>query len=208
MLADDHAVVREGLRRLLTETKEFEVVAEASDGTEAVALAKQLRPRLVLMDISMPGLNGIDATRLVKAYDSDVAVVYLTVHESEQYFLEALRSGAEGYVPKSAPASEVIEAARSAARGQVYLHPSVARFLLQTFLNRDRVAPSDLSAREEEVLHLVAGGLTTQEMADRLAISPHTVHRHRTSLMQKLGLHDRLDLLRYCIHRGLVDPQG
>lgn len=212
LLAEDHAVVREGLRHLLAETEDMQVVGEAKDGLEAVQQAEHLSPQVVLMDISMPGLNGIEATRQIKARSSATAVVFLTMHENEEYFLEALRCGAEGYVPKSAPAAEVIEAIRCAAKGQVYLHPSVTRFLLQSFLNgASPDDPSDpyhtLTDREREVLTLIAHGMTTQEMADRLFLSPNTVHRHRTSLMQKLGLHNRLELLRYCIRRGLIDAQ-
>ncbi len=213
LLADDHSVVRDGLRHLLEETGEIRVVGEAADGLAAVEQVDALQPQVVLLDISMPALSGLEAAHQIKERNPSVAVVFLTMHESEQYFLEALRCGAEGYVPKSAPGTEVVEAVRSAARGQVYLHPSVARFLLQSFLQRPaREEPGDpyesLTPREREVLSLVAHGLTTQDIADRLSLSANTVHRHRTSLMQKLGFHDRLDLLRYCIRRGLVDPES
>jgi two-component system response regulator NreC len=211
LIADDHAVVRDGLRGVLSEGG-IDVVGEACDGIEAVRQSEITHPQVVLMDISMPGLNGLDAARQIKCERPGTAVVFLTMHESDQYFLEALRCGAEGYVPKSAPAADVLEAVRSAAEGKVYIHPSVARFLLQTFLRSGAApegSPSDpyemLTAREREVLGLVASGLTTAEIAERLYLSPNTVHRHRTSLMQKLGLHDRLELLRFCIKRGLVD---
>jgi two-component system response regulator NreC len=209
VLADDHAMVRDGLRRILEESGEIEVVGEASDGLEAVSIVERLRPRVVLMDISMPGLNGVEAARRIKVQCPRVAAVFLTMHESEQYFLEALRCGAEGYVPKSAPASDVVEAVRVAARGQVYLHPSVARFLLRSFLETAMPpAHSDgyerLTPREREILSLVANGLTNEEIATRLVLSANTVHRHRTSLMQKLGLHNRLEVLRYCMSRGLL----
>lgn len=212
LLADDHAVVRDGLRRVLAEASDISVVGEAENGHEAVRQAELLEPQVVLMDIAMPALNGIDATRQIKARRPSTAVVYLTMHESEEYFLEALRCGAEGYVPKSAPSAEVIEAVQCAARGDVYLHPSVTRFLLQSVLRSGSPGePQDpyqsLTVREREVLLLVANGMTTQEIADRLGLSPNTVHRYRTSLMQKLQLHNRLDLLRYCIRRGLIDPR-
>jgi DNA-binding NarL/FixJ family response regulator len=209
VLADDHAMVRDGLRRVLEEDGEIEVVGEASDGVEAVNLVERLQPTVVLMDISMPGLSGLAATRQIKAQSPSTSVVFLTMHESEQYFLEALRCGAEGYVPKSAPASDVVDAVHVTARGQVYLHPSVARFLLRSFVESSTEStPTDgyasLTPREREVLNLVASGLTNQEMATRLTLSENTVHRHRTSLMQKLGLHSRLEVLRYCMQRGLL----
>jgi DNA-binding NarL/FixJ family response regulator len=210
VLADDHAIVRDGLRRILQETGDIEVVGEAGDGQEAVALAERLLPHVMLMDISMPALNGMQATRSIKARSPRVAVVFLSMHESEQYFLEALRCGAAGYVPKSAPASDVVDAVRAAAAGQVYLHPSVARFLLHAFLvsgtpsEPGGQAYAGLTPRERETLGLVAAGMTNQEIAVQLDLSPNTVHRHRTNLMHKLGLHDRLEVLRYCVQWGLT----
>jgi len=212
LLADDHAVVREGLRRVLEESGAgIEVIGEASGGLETVQQADVLHPQVVLMDIAMPTINGLEAARQLKARHPSVAVVFLTMHESEEYFLEALRCGADGYIPKSAPTTEVVEAIQSAARGEVYLHQSVTRFLLQNFLNRPSADDADdpyrsLTPREREILALVGNGLTNQEIGERLVLSPNTVHRHRTSMMQKLGLHNRLELLRYCIRRGLVDP--
>lgn len=212
LLADDHAVVREGLRHLLEDAAaDIEVIGEAASGLEAIQQTEALHPRVVLMDIAMPAINGLEAAHQLKTRNPSVAVVFLTMHESAEYFLEALRGGADGYIPKSAPSTEVIEAIQSAARGEVYLHASVMRFLLQSFLNRP--TPDDasdpyqsLTPREREILSLVANGLTNQEIGERLVLSPNTVHRHRTSVMQKLGLHNRFDLLRYCIRRGLVDP--
>lgn len=211
LIVDDHAIMRDGLRRMFEDTDDITVVGEAADGLEAVQKAAQLCPQVVLLDISMPQMSGLEAVRRIKDVVPETAVVFLTMHESEQYFLEALRYRAEGYVPKSAPASEVLEAVRCAGSGQVYLHPSVTRFLLETYF--DRPAQEDasdpyhtLTPREREILNLVAVGLTNQDIAQRLVLSPHTVHRHRTNLMQKLGLHDRMHLLRYCIRRGLIDP--
>lgn len=211
LLVDDHAVVRDGLRGVLNEAG-VEVVGEAGDGIEAVRQVEITHPRVVLMDITMPALNGLEAARQIKVGTPGTAVVFLTMHESEQYFLEALRCGAEGYVPKSAPACDVLDAVRSAADGHVYIHPSVARFLLQSFLRgvprekNGHDSYESLTSREREVLSLIATGLSNGDIAEKLFLSPNTVHRHRTSLMQKLGLHDRLELLRFCIKRGLVDP--
>lgn len=212
LLADDHEIVRDGIRHLVEPATDISIVGEASEGIEAVRQVELKRPRVVLMDITMPGVGGLEATRQIKQRNPSTAVIFLTVHESEEYFLEALRCGAEGYVPKSAPASEVLEAIRSACEGNVYVHPSVARFLVRNMFNSKSATPnadsySALTPREREILSLVASGLSTTEMAERLYLSPNTVHRHRTSLMQKLGLHDRLDLLRYCVRRGLIDPQ-
>lgn len=213
VLADDHSVVREGIRRVLEDADDIEVAGEAADGLQAAQQTAVLHPRVVLLDIAMPNLGGLEAAHQIRQANPEVAIVFLTMHESEEYFFEALRSGADGYVPKSASAGEVIEAVRSAARGQVYLHPSLARFLLQGFLGRTASDDSldayqKLTPREREVLSLVANGLTTNEIASRLFLSPNTVHRHRNNLMQKLGLHDRLDLLRYCLRRGLIAPES
>ena|SRR5579883_3115697 len=209
LIADDHPLFRDGLRSRL-EARGIEVVGEATDGLDAIRQVERLQPRVVLMDIAMPSLSGLEAARRLKASFPEVAVVFLTMHESEEYFLEALRCGAEGYVPKSAPSSEVIDAIQSAARGDVYLHPSVTRFPLQGFLQRPTADNVDLydnlTPRERDILTLVAQGLTNQAIAEQMMLSPNTVHRHRTSLMQKLGFHNRLDLLRYCIRKGLVDP--
>jgi len=212
LLADDHAVVREGVRRLLEDADAgIAVIGEASSGLETIQQADVLRPQVILLDITMPTINGLEAARQLKARHPDIAVVFLTMHESEEYFLEALRCGADGYLPKSAPSTEVIDAIQSAARGEAYLHPSVTRFLLQNYLTRRATDNGDdpyrsLTPRERDILTLVGNGLTNQEIGEQLALSPNTVHRHRTSLMQKLGLHNRLELLRYCIRRGLVDP--
>ena len=189
------------------------MVGEAADGLQTVMQTELLQPHVVLMGIAMPALDRMAATRQIKEKYPSTSVVFLTMQESEEYFLEAVRCGAEGYVPMSAPAHEVIEAVRRAGKGEVYLHPSVARFLLRSFLKstaRDEARDTyeSLTSREREVLVMVGQGLTTQEIAERLCLSPNTVHRHRSTLMQKLGLHDRLDLLRYCIRRGLVDPQA
>jgi two-component system response regulator NreC len=213
LLADDHGVVREGLRRYLEDADDIQVTGEAADGLEAIEKAQTLHPQVILMDIAMPILGGLEATREIKRTTPHVAVVFLTMHESEEYFLEALRSGANGYVPKSAPAAEVVEAVRCAARGQVYLHPSVTRFLLQGYLGRNVADDTQdsyqaLTPREREVLSMVVNGLTTHDIASRLFLSPNTVHRHRNNLMQKLELHDRLDLLRYCLRRGLIDLES
>lgn len=213
VLADDHAVVRDGIRHVLEdEAPELEVIGEASDGLETLRLAETLKPRVMLIDIAMPEMNGLEVGREIKRRYPAVAVVFLTMYDSEEYFLEALRCGAEGYIPKSAPTSDVISAIRCAAHGEVYLHASVTRFLLKTVLSDVKAKKLDdpyesLTAREREILAMIANGLSNQEIGEELDLSPNTVHRHRNSLMQKLGLHSRFDLLWYCVRRGLVSPQ-
>ncbi|MBI4493689.1 MAG: response regulator transcription factor [Chloroflexi bacterium] len=212
LLADDGQVVRAGLRRLLEQAQDVQVIGEATDRWEVVRQTDLLRPHVVLLGIAMPVHDRMEAARQVKEQHPSTGVVLLMMHESEAYLLDSLRCGAEGYVPVSAPAAEVIEAIRRAARGEVYLNPSAARFLLQNLLKsttREEVRDvyERLSKREREVLVLVGQGLTSRQIAERLRLSPSTVHRHRSTLMRKLGLHDRLGLLRFCIRRGLVDPQ-
>lgn len=210
LLVEDHAVVRAGLRLLINAEPDMEVAGEAENGQEAVQQALALKPGVILMDISMQGMNGLEAARRLTAALPGVAVLMLTMHEDEEYFFQALKAGALGYVPKSAPDTEVLAAIRSVAQGHSYLHPSVARLLVNDYLERtkvgeDRRTDDNLTEREREVLRLVAAGYTNREIAEKLSLSVHTVHNHRSRLMEKLGVHDRLELLKYAIRKGMLD---
>jgi len=208
LIADDHAIVRSGVRLLLETQEGIEVVGEARSGDQAVALVDQLRPSLVLMDIAMPGMAGMEATRLIKARHPEIQVLVLTMHRSDEYFFEVLKAGASGYVLKAAETNELIAAIRAVARGEVFLHPSMARQLLSDYLSRvNETEDPDhpwLTAREKEILHLLAEGYSNNEIAEQLVVSPSTVHTHRSNLMQKLNLNSRHELIRYARRRGLM----
>jgi len=205
---DDHAVVRSGLRMLLENERDVEIVGEASSASGAMELAISLKPTVVLMDIGLPDLSGIDATREIKKRMPDVSVVALTIHEDEEYFFKMLEAGASGYVPKRAAPEELLTAIRAAASGQVYLYPSLAKLLVRDFLDGGRAsleqASSDLTDREQEVLTYLAEGANNSEIAASLVISPKTVARHRENIMRKLNLHSRAELVRYAIRKGII----
>lgn len=208
LLADDHAVVRKGLGMLLAAEPDIEVVGEVEDGQAALDAVPKLAPDVILMDISMGRLNGLEATRRLKETSKEAgpAVLILTIHESEEYFFQALEAGALGYVPKSASHYDLIDAVRTVAGGQAYLHPTVARLLVNDYVSRGRL-DSDLerlSPRERQVLEGVAEGKTNEEIAQALELSVHTVRNHRARLMKKLGVHDRLELLRFAIRQGVI----
>lgn len=210
LLADDHAVVRSGLRLLLEAQPDMEIVGEAENGHDAVRQTALLRPDVVLMDIEMPDMNGIEATRRIRETGAETAVLALTMYEDDQYFFEMLRAGAAGYVPKRAAPDDLVSAVRAVSRGEVFLYPSLAGRLVQDYLSRagsgdepDR--DDNLTPREREVLTLVAEGLTNNEIADRLVISAKTVDRHRENIMRKLNLHNRVDLVKYALRNGLID---
>jgi two-component system response regulator NreC len=208
LLADDHAIFRAGLKLLLESQPDFSVIGEAASGQEAIGAVKELGPDLVLMDVTMPGINGFEATRRIKAEYPKTQVLALTMHENEQYFFQMLHAGAAGYVIKGAPPEELIEAIRSVTQGQAYLSPALTRRLLDDYLDRvkeGQPAEDPLTEREREVLRLIAEGLTSKEIANRLAISPYTVERHRANAMAKLDLHNRAELIRYAIRKGLID---
>ena len=213
VLADDHAVVRSGLRMLLQAQPDIEIVGEAETGTQALAQVRTLKPDIILMDIQMPDMNGIEATRQIKEAFAETAVLALTMHEDDQYFFEMLQAGASGYVPKRAAPDELVRAIRTVSRGEVFLHPSLATRLVQSYLGGDVGNDSanltgNLTPREQEVLVLIAEGMTNPEIAERLVISVKTVDRHRENIMRKLNLHNRIDLVKYAIRQGLIDLEG
>jgi len=210
LLVDDHAVVRAGLRMLLSADPDLLIVGEAENGAQGMRLARDLAPDVVLMDISMPDMNGIEATRRIKELCPDVAVLALTMHEDDQYFFEMLAAGASGYVPKRAAPNDLIAAIHAVRSGGVFLFPSVARLLVMDYRQRvEREGSAGvfdiLTDREREVLTLIAQGLSNQEIADKLVISIKTVNRHRENIMAKLNLHSRVELVRYAIEKGLID---
>jgi two-component system response regulator NreC len=211
MLVDDHEMVRAGLRALLKGNAEMEVVAEAADGENAVALAKTVQPDVILMDIALPGMNGIEATRLIRAEDPKIQVLAVTAQDSPEYFFELMQAEAVGYVLKEATTTELFTAIRAAHRGEAYFYPSIARYLLNDYMRRvrsgheDRVHYDGLTDREREVLRLIANGHSNREIAELLVISINTAEAHRGHIMQKLNLHTRAELVRYAIKSGLIE---
>ena len=211
LLVDDHEVVRSGLRMLLENEADLAILGEASTGKGALEMVETLEPDVVIMDITLPDISGIDATRRIKASHPGVAIVALTIHEDQQYFFEMLQAGASGYVPKRAAPDDLITAIRAAHRGETYIYPSLAKLLVGDFLSRSgeegaKETISGLTPRENEVLSLLAEGKTNDEIAELLSISVHTVARHRENLMGKLGLHSRSELVKYAIRKGLIKP--
>ncbi len=209
LLVDDHAVVRSGLRMLLGSESDVEIVGEAGTAREAIEAAEQLRPDVILMDIGLPDLSGIEATREIKKRFPKVAIVALTIHEDEEYFFKMLEAGASGYVPKRAAPDELLTAIRAAASGEVYLYPSLAKLLVKDYLNQEHPADEKnnldgLTDREREVLTYLAEGASNNQIGAALVISPKTVERHRENIMRKLNLHSRSELVRYAIRKGII----
>ncbi len=210
LLADDHAVLRSGLRALLNMEPDFEVVGEASDGREAVTLVQTLKPDVIVMDISMPVMDGMQAAAEMQRLGLPARIVMLTVHAEEDYLFQTLRLGASGYVLKSSADTELMEAIRMAHRGEVFLYPSAVKKLLGEYLRSSseegRQEYDLLTTREREVLKLTAEGYTNHEIAEKLVISPKTVDTYRQRIMEKLNLHHRSELVRYALRRGLLTP--
>ncbi|MEE8472430.1 MAG: response regulator transcription factor [Dehalococcoidia bacterium] len=210
LIADDHAVVRDGIRRILLDEPDVEVVGEASDGRETVELALKLVPDVVIMDVSMPNLNGLEATRQIRARNDAIQVLGLTVHESQEYFFSMLEAGASGYLlKKDATSAELVSALRGIRDNGAYVHPTIAKWLIKDRLERaeqgwEGAAGIGLSPREGEVLKLVAEGYTNREIGEMLHLSPATVQTHRANIMQKLNLHSRVDIVKYALGRGLI----
>jgi DNA-binding NarL/FixJ family response regulator len=210
LLADDHAVVRRGLRLVLDSEHDLEVVAEAGDGAEAIQLAGAADVDLAVLDVAMPRLTGLQAAAELTRRFPDLKVLILSMYESEQYLYEALKAGAAGYVLKSAADRDLVEACRAAIRGEPFLYPAAITALISDYLRRARAGeelPQDpLSPRELEVLKLIAEAHTSDQIALELAISRRTVDRHRENILAKLGMRDRVELTRYAIKRGLIEP--
>jgi len=211
LLVDDHMVVRTGLRMLLEGSKDLEIVGEASTAKEAIISAKNLQPDVILMDIGLPDMSGIEATREIKGSSDNIAIVALTIHEDEEYFFKMLDAGASGYVPKRAAPEELLTAIREAAAGEVYLFPSMAKLLVKDYLSLDRSPEQNesldgITEREQEVLTWLAEGASNDQIAITLNISPKTVARHRENIMRKLNLHSRTELVRYAIRKGIIKP--
>lgn len=210
VVVDDHTLIRQGIVGLLESQPDIEVVGQAGNGRDGVAAVQELSPDVVLMDIAMPGINGLTATREIKERRPDVRVLILTIHDREDYLFQALRAGASGYVLKGADVQDLLAAVRSAARGDVYLYPSVTTTLVADYLRRakggdDRTVYDGLSDREREILHLIAQGKTTPEIAAELFLSPHTVQSHRDHIMTKLDLHSKAALIKYAIAKGIIE---
>ena len=209
LIADDHTLLRNGICALLEAEQAMVIVGEANDGREAVKMADQLKPDVVLMDIAMPLLNGMEATRQIKREHPEINVLVLTMYDHEEYFRQMLEVGASGYIIKRAAATELVSAIRAVHNGEAVLSPVITRLLLEDYLTHEphpeKDDPNALSAREREVLQLIAEGKTSREIAGILHVSVKTVQSHRTSLMQKLGLHDRGDLIKYAIQKKIIE---
>lgn len=212
LLADDHAVLRAGLKSLLSMQPDMSVIAEAGDGEEAVLKSSEFAPDIVLMDITMPGLSGLEATKKIKAQNLATKVLVLTMHEDEAYLQRALRSGADGYVPKKAADTELLAAIRATHKGEHFIHPSMTAGIIAELRRDNKVASLNpvqagggLSQREQEVLRLLAMGHTSREIADKLFLSVKTVETHKARLKAKLGFRGRAELVRYAMQIGLLD---
>jgi DNA-binding NarL/FixJ family response regulator len=209
LLADDHTILRDGIRSLLEDETDMEVIGEAEDGHSAVKMTAQLAPDVVVMDIAMPLLNGLEATRQIKRNNAQVKVLILTMHENEEYIRQVLATGAMGYILKDAAARELLGAIRAVHRGEAVLSPAITRLVIEDYLRWGKPQPepvsNGLSAREREVLQLIAEGYTNKQIGEILCISVKTVQAHRNNLMQKLDLHDRGELIKYAIQKKIIE---
>jgi DNA-binding NarL/FixJ family response regulator len=211
VLADDHALIRTGLRTVLDMEPNWAVVGEASDGREALALVGQLRPDILIVDLMLPGLSGLEVIRQARERVAKLQAVVLSMHANESYVLAALRNGAAAYVLKDTSSTTIIQAIHEVIAGRRYLSPPLSQYALDAYVQKAQGAPLDryetLTTRERDVLHLIAQGETTSAIAAQLAISPRTVETHRTNLMRKLGLRTQTDVIRYALQRGLIPLQ-
>ena len=216
MLVDDHQVIRTGLKSFLQTQPDLEVIAEANNGKEAIERAIEIRPDIIIMDISMPEMDGLEATRRLKEVWPQVIVLCLTVHEDKYYFMKMLESGASGYLTKQAASDELVQAIHTVASGHIYLQPALARWLLEDYQQLVEAPSSDksengngvgleaLSERERGVLEMVGQGLNNNEIGEKLGLSPKTIARHRERIMSKLNLHSRTELVKFAIRTGLI----
>lgn len=212
LIADDHAIVREGLRQLLNSQRDMEVAGEAKDGREALEKAKSLRPDVTILDIAMPGLSGLEAVRLIKEAVPHTQIVVLSMHEKEAYVHQVFASGALAYVLKASPSTDVLEAIRAAHRGEYFLSSKIKAEVIGRYLESRKEKPAVrgydlLSEREQQVFRLMVEGNSTNQIADVLCVSPKTVEKHRGNVMNKLGIHDLVALVKYAIKIGIIDPE-
>jgi two-component system, NarL family, response regulator NreC len=209
ILCDDHAVIRRGLRLLLEEQPDFEVVGEGNDGREAVALADTLKPDIAVLDITMANLNGIEAARQIHAKDLGISIIMLSMHSDESFVLRALKAGARGYVLKDSPDGDLVNAVRLAAEGKSFFSPAVSRMLVEDYVRRLRDHDVEdsyelLTTREREILQLVAEGKSNKDVATMLNLSPYTVETHRSNILEKLNLHSVPELILYAVRKGVI----
>jgi DNA-binding NarL/FixJ family response regulator len=206
LVADDHGIMRSGLRLLLDRQPDMEVVGEAADGIEAVALALRERPDICILDVAMPRMTGLEATVEIRAHAPEVAVLVLSMHDDERYLFEALKAGAAGYVLKREADQALVKAVRAVGRGEAFITNAAERSLVREWMEDDRTGPREpLTLREREVLKLIAEAYTNGEIGEILHLAPKTVESHRANLLRKLGMHDRVELVRYAIRRGLIE---
>lgn len=209
LIVDDHEIVRAGMRMLLEAEPDIEVVGEASNGKEAIAFIEQHQVDIIIMDVSMPEMTGIEATQLIKTKNPDMRILALTIHEGQEYFFQMLQAGASGYVPKRAAPEILSQAIRHVAQGNVYIEPQIAKLLVTDYIKRvqsgsEKDSYDGLTEREQEVLTHIAEDCTNQEIANLLHISIKTVERHRENIMEKLNLHTRIELTKYALRKGLI----
>src|SRR3954452_19118498 len=205
LIADDHGIVRSGLRMLL-ESHDVDVIAEAADGAEARDMAIRERPDLAILDVKMPKLTGLQATREIREHAPDVSVLILSMYDDERYLFEALKAGASGFFPRAQADADLLEAVRAVERGEPFLTPEAQRALIKDVLGQGTAHDEELTPREQEVVKLVAEAHTNREIAEILHLAEKTVENHRSSAMRKLGMRDRVELVRYAIRRGLIEP--
>jgi DNA-binding NarL/FixJ family response regulator len=212
LIADDHTILREGIRLLLGHQPDMEIVGEASDGRDAYFKVEELHPSVVLMDIAMPVLNGLDATEQIRRAFPNTKVLILTQHDNDEYVYRILQAGASGYVLKKAAGVELVSAIRGVDRGNAFLYPSMTKGLLSDYLKRaeagqERASYDGLTERERQILKMIADGCTNQQIADLLYLSVKTVQAHRGHLMEKLNMHDRTELVKYAIRKGIIQVE-